>query len=179
MGSWVTYGLGSENENLPAYVVLPDTRGLPPGGVLNWNAGFLPAVHQGTVLETAKEKPPIANLFSSRGRETELERDGLEFLQLLNKQHASTHAGDTLLEARIASYELAARLQLSAPEAVDLSQETEATGRMYALDDVDIGPFGRQCLLARRMVQRGVRFVQIFCGAENTAAKDPSQLGFA
>lgn len=171
MGAWVTYGLGSENENLPAYVVLPDTRGLPPGGGLNWNAGFLPAVHQGTVLETAKEKPPIANLFPSRGLEIELERDGLEFLQLLNKQHASAHAGDSILEARIASYELAARLQLSAPEAVDLSQETEATGRMYALDDADIGPFGRQCLLARRMVQRGVRFVQIFCGAENTSSK--------
>lgn len=171
MGAWVTYGLGSENENLPAYVVLPDTRGLPPGGGLNWNAGFLPAVHQGTVLETSKDKPPIANLFPSRGREAELERDGLEFLQLLNKQHASTHAGDSILEARIASYELAARLQLSAPEAVDLSQETEATERMYALDDADIGPFGRQCLLARRMVQRGVRFVQIFCGAENTSSK--------
>ncbi len=171
MGSWVTYGLGSENENLPAFVVLPDMRGLPPGGVLNWNAGFLPAIHQGTVLETAASKPPIANLFPAQGREVDLERNGLEFLQKLNRQHASTHMGDTTLEARIASYELAARLQLSAPEAVDLSKETESTTQMYALDDEDIGPFGRQCILARRLVERGVRFVQIFCGAENTSSK--------
>lgn len=171
MGSWVTYGLGSENENLPAFVVLPDMRGLPPGGVLNWNAGFLPAIHQGTVLETAASKPPIANLFPAQGREEELERSGLEFLQRLNRLHSSTHLGDSTLEARIASYELAARLQLSAPEAVNLSQETEATIRMYALEDEDIGPFGRQCILARRMVERGVRFVQIFCGAENTSSK--------
>jgi hypothetical protein len=171
MGSWVTYGLGSENENLPAFVVLPDMRGLPPGGVLNWNAGFLPAIHQGTVLETAASKPPIANLFPAQGREVELERNGLAFLQKLNRQHASTHMGDSTLEARIASYELAARLQLSAPEAVDLSKETDLTTQMYALNDEDIGPFGRQCILARRMVERGVRFVQIFCGAENTGSK--------
>ncbi len=171
MGSWVTYGLGSENENLPAFVVLPDTRGLPPGGVLNWNAGFLPAVHQGTVLETATDKPPIANLFPLSGRDPELEQAGLRFLQSLNEQHAAEHMGDSQLEARIASYELAARLQLSAPEAVDLSQETAATHTMYQLDDPDIGPFGRQCLLARRMVERGVRFVQLFCGAENTSSK--------
>lgn len=171
MGSWVTYGLGSDNENLPAYVVLPDTRGLPPGGVLNWNAGFLPAIHQGTVLETSPDKPAIANLFPMRGHDSRLEQDGLAFLQTLNHQHAREHAGDSMLEARISSYELAARLQLSAPEAVDLSQETEATKRMYALDDEDIGPFGRQCILARRMVERGVRFVQIFCGAENTSSK--------
>jgi len=171
MGSWVTYGLGSENENLPAFVVLPDMRGLPPGGVLNWNAGFLPAVHQGTVLETSSTKPPIANLFPAQGREPELERNGLEFLQKLNQQHASTHMGDSTLEARIASYELAARLQLSAPEAVDLTKESEETTRTYALDDEDVGPFGRQCILARRMVERGVRFVQIFCGAENTSSK--------
>ena len=171
MGSWVTYGLGSVNENLPSFVVLPDVRGLPPGGVLNWNAGFLPAIHQGTVLESSAEKPPISNLFSSRGNEVELEQDGLAFLQTLNRQHATTHLGDSTLEARIASYELAARLQLSAPEAVDLTTETEATNRMYALDDEDAGPFGRQCILARRMVERGVRFVQIFCGAENTSSK--------
>jgi hypothetical protein len=115
MGSWVTYGLGTENENLPAFVVLPDMRGLPPGGVLNWNAGFLPAIHQGTVLETAANKPPIANLFPAGGRDIELENHGLEFLQKLNRQHASTHLGDSTLDARIASYELAARLQLSAP----------------------------------------------------------------
>ena len=171
MGSWVTYGLGSENENLPAFVVLPDTRGLPPGGVLNWNSGFLPAVHQGTVLSTTANMPPIANLFPRKGREVELEQDGLAFLNAINQQHASTRQGDSMLEARIASYELAARLQLSAPEAVDLSSESGSTHQRYCLDDEDIGPFGRQCLLARRMVERGVRFVQIFCGAENTSSK--------
>lgn len=171
MGSWVTYGLGSENENLPAFVVLPDTRGLPPGGVLNWNSGFLPAVHQGTVLSTTANMPPIANLFPRKGREVELEHDGLAFLKTINQQHASTRQGDSMLEARIASYELAARLQLSAPEAVDLSSESGSTHQRYCLDDEDIGPFGRQCLLARRMVERGVRFVQIFCGAENTSSK--------
>ena len=171
MGSWVTYGLGSENENLPAFVVLPDTRGLPPGGVLNWNSGFLPAVHQGTVLSTTANMPPIANLFPRKGREVELEHDGLAFLKAINQQHASTRQGDSMLEARIASYELAARLQLSAPEAVDLTSESGSTHQRYCLDDEDIGPFGRQCLLARRMVERGVRFVQIFCGAENTSSK--------
>lgn len=171
MGSWVTYGLGSENENLPAFVVLPDVRGLPPGGLLNWSAGFLPAVHQGTIIETSKDRPPIANLFPAKTNPAEAEAEGRAFLQFLNRQHAEQHPGDSLLEARIASYELAARLQLSAPEAVDLAQETETTRRNYALDDESIGPFGRQCLLARRFVERGVRFVQIFCGAENTGAK--------
>jgi len=171
MGSWVTYGLGSENENLPAFVVLPDTRGLPPGGVLNWNAGFLPAVHQGTVLETASDRPPIANLFPRQESSEVLEREGRAFLKMLNLQHLSEHPGDSQLEARIAGYELAAKLQLSAPEAVNLKQESEETNRRFALDDADIGPFGRQCLLARRLVERGVRFVQIFCGAENTGSK--------
>ena len=171
MGAWVTYGLGSINDNLPAYVVLPDVRGLPPGGVLNWNAGFLPAVHQGTVLETAADKPPIANLFPERRRAAADEAAGLDFLQQLNRNHAAERPGDTLLEARIAGYELAARLQLSAPEAVDLTRETAETQALFALDDKDIGPFGRQCLLARRLVERGVRFVQIFCGAENTSSK--------
>ena len=170
MGAWVTYGMGCETDNLPAFVVLPDVRGLPPGGGLNWSAGFLPAVHQGTAIETAFNKDPIANLFPADGRKTD-ESAEREFLQQLNHQHAAERAGDSLLEARIASYELAARLQLSAPEAVDLSRETESIHELYALKDEDIGPFGRQCLLARRMVERGVRFVQIFCGAENTGSK--------
>ncbi|HTN77569.1 MAG TPA: DUF1501 domain-containing protein, partial [Pirellulaceae bacterium] len=116
MGSWVTYGLGSESDNLPAFVVLPDPRGLPPGGIANWGAGFLPAVHQGTVLETAASKPPIADLFPDDGREHSVtnERAGLDFLQAMNAEHAATRPGDSMLDARIASYELAARLQLSA-----------------------------------------------------------------
>ena len=171
MGAWVTYGLGSENADLPAFVVLPDSRGLPPGGVVNWGAGFLPAVHQGTVIETAAGKAPIADLFPAQPLGADKEREGRDFLQKLNAAHASARAGDTMLEARIASYELAARLQLSAPDAVDIARESEATRGLYALGDESAGPFGRQCLLARRLVERGVRFVQIYCGAENTQAK--------
>ena len=174
MGAWVTYGLGSVNENLPAFVVLPDPRGLPPGGVINWGAGFLPAIHQGTTLNTDPAQPPIADLFPPKdfahlgGAAEQSSRD---FLQTLNRAHAAERAGNTELEARIAAYELAARLQLSAPEATDLRGESDATKKLYDLDHADIGPFGRQCLLARRLVERGVRFVQIYCGAENTTAK--------
>ena len=174
MGSWVTYGLGSESEDLPAFVVLPDPRGLPPGGVVNWSAGFLPAVHQGTVIQTDAERPPVADLFPPRnyaGLRGDAEVKSRVFLQKLNREHASARAGNSELEARIAAYELAARLQLSAPEVTDVSHESAATKRLYALDHEDIGSFGRQCLLARRLVERGVRFVQIFCGAENTTAK--------
>lgn len=170
MGAWVTYGLGSENENLPAFVVLPDPRGLPPGGVINWGAGFLPAVHQGTVLETAAGKDPIADLFPAT-EAAPVEGAGRDFLQKLNRSHLKQRAGNTELEARIAAYELAARLQLSAPEVTELRGETVATRRLYQLEDPDAGPFGRQCLLARRLVERGVRFVQVYCGAENTTAK--------
>ena len=174
MGSWVTYGLGSLSENLPAYVVLPDPRGLPPGGVVNWSAGFLPAVHQGTTLQTDAEKPPIADLFPPKSY-AQLrgvsEQQSREFLQTLNRAHAAQRAGNNELEARIAAYELAARLQLSAPEVTDLRGETAATKALYELSHEDIGPFGRQCLMARRLVERGVRFVQIYCGAENTTAK--------
>lgn len=174
MGAWVTYGLGCESEDLPAYVVLPDPRGLPPGGVINWGAGFLPATHQGTTLQTDPDKPPINDLFPAsdfghlRGAG---EQQSLAFLDRLNRAHSVERAGNSELEARIAAYELAARLQLSAPEATDLRGETEVTRRLYSLDHEEIGPFGRQCLLARRLVERGVRFVQIYCGAENTTAK--------
>ena len=174
MGAWVTYGLGSVSDNLPAFVVLPDPRGLPPGGVINWGAGFLPAIHQGTTLQTDETKPPIADLFPSKkfpqltGESEQISR---EFLQSLNRSHAAERTNNSELEARIAAYELAARLQLSAPEVTNLTGESDATKKLYALDHEDIGPFGRQCLLARRLVERGVRFVQIFCGAENTGAK--------
>ncbi len=174
MGAWVTYGLGSVGDDLPAFVVLPDPRGLPPGGVINWGAGFLPAIHQGTTLQTDVEKPPIADLFPSknfahlRGKTEQASRD---FLQTLNRAHAAERPGNSELEARISAYELAARLQLSAPDATNLRGESDATKQLYKFDHEDIGTFGRQCLLARRLVERGVRFVQIFCGAENTGAK--------
>lgn len=171
MGAWVTYGLGSLSEDLPAFVVLPDPRGLPPGGVLNWGAGFLPAIHQGTVIATDAEKPPIADLFPPKSYIEGSEQQSRAFLQTLNRSHAAQRRENSELEARIAAYELAARLQLSAPEATNINGESEATKKLYQLDHEDIGPFGRQCLLARRMVERGVRFVQLFCGAENTTAK--------
>jgi len=174
MGAWVTYGLGSVSEDLPAFVVLPDSRGLPPGGVINWGAGFLPAIHQGTTLQTDVEKPPIADLFPPKTfahLRGETEQSSRDFLQMLNREHAAARAGNTELEARIAAYELAARLQLSAPDATNLRGESDAVRKLYHLEHEDIGPFGRQCLLARRLVERGVRFVQIYCGAENTSAK--------
>jgi hypothetical protein len=174
MGAWVTYGLGSECDNLPAFVVLPDPRGLPPGGVLNWGAGFLPAVHQGTPLNTNPAQPPITDLFpedKNGSFPTGSEQAGRAFLRQINRRHAEARETNTELEARIAAYELAARLQLSAPGATDVSGESETTRQLYHVEHEDIGPFGRQCLLARRLVERGVRFVQIFCGAENTTAR--------
>lgn len=174
MGAWVTYGLGSESENLPAFVVLPDPRGLPPGGIVNWGAGFLPAMHQATTLDTSRPGEPLADLFAPepyRASTARNDRAGLDFLQQLNRIHREPRAGDSRLDARIRAYEMAARLQLSAPEATDLRGESAATRRLYALDDPDAGPFGRQCLLARRLAERGVRFVQLYCGAENTTAE--------
>jgi hypothetical protein len=171
MGAWVTYGLGSLSDDLPAFVVLPDPRGLPPGGVLNWGAGFLPAVHQGTVINADPAQAPLADLYPAQGYALGDEARSRDFLQKLNRGHAAARPGNTELTARIAAYELAARLQLSAPEATDLGQESALTKKLYQLDHEDLGPFGRQCMLARRLVERGVRFVQIFCGAENTTAK--------
>ncbi len=174
MGAWVTYGLGSESADLPAFVVLPDPRGLPPGGVINWGAGFLPAIHQGTTLNSDPLQPPLQDLFPAKEfshLRGDAEKSSRDFLGALNRAHAETRGANSELEARIGAYELAARLQLSAPEATDLTGETEATKKLYRLDHVDIGTFGRQCLLARRLVERGVRFVQIYCGAENTGAK--------
>ena len=169
MGAWVTYGLGSEADNLPAYVVLPDPRGLPPCGVLNWGAGFLPAKQQGTTMEAGAGKEPMADLFPPQ--DFKGKTGDAKLLSLLNKRHARERPANSELEARIKAYEMAAKLQLSAPEATAIEGESEATQKLYRLEDEDIGPFGRQCLLARRLVERGVRFVQIFCGAENTTAR--------
>jgi hypothetical protein len=172
MGAWVTYGLGSETDNLPSFAVLPDPRGLPPGGVLNWGAGFLPATYQGTTMETDPAKPPLADLFPPKEyAERPDDRSDRDFLNLLNARHAKERVGNTELTARISAYEMAARLQLTAPEVTEISGETTATKNLYQLEHEDVGPFGRQCLLARRLVERGVRFVQLFCGAENTTQK--------
>lgn len=174
MGSWVTYGLGSEADDLPSFVVLPDPRGLPPGGIINWGSGFLPAEHQATTLDATNPDQPINDLFPPDEIDEVTpasDQAGLGFLKQLNSLHRSSRKGNSELDARIKAYEMAARLQLSAPEVTDLSNETTTTKQLYDIDHPESGPFGRQCLMARRLAQRGVRFVQIYCGAENTTAK--------
>ncbi len=164
VGSWVTYGLGSENQSLPGFVVVYDHRGGPFSGPANWSSGYLPATYQGTVFRSQGDpildlKPP-SDLLAP-----EQQRARLDHLATLNEEHAKRHPGSSELAARIASYELAYRMQGCAPEAVDISQESEETKRLYGMDDPVTEPFGRQCLLARRLVQRGVRFVQLYSGA--------------
>lgn len=169
MGAWIGYGLGSLTDNLPTFVVLPDSRGFAPNGPGNWSAGFLPAAHQGTMIKPAADNP-IADLFppADAGFITpQAEADTLDLLGRLNERHRSTRLGDSRLDARIASYELAAKLQLSAPEVLDLADETAATRRMYGLDETPTADFGRNCLIARRLLERGVRFVQVWSGADN------------
>jgi Protein of unknown function (DUF1501) len=168
MGAWISYGLGSLNESLPTFVVLPDSRGFAPNGPANWGAGFLPASHQGTIVR-ASEKTPIFDLFprDKRVATSEAQADGLAILRQLNRDHQRSREGDSRLEARIASYELAARLQVSAPEALDLSAESPATRKLYGLDERITKDFARNCLLARRLLERGVRFVQVWSGADN------------
>lgn len=164
MGAWVSYALGTDNRDLPAFVAIPDPRGIPQIGPANWSHGFLPAVFQGTAFTADK---PIANLNSPKNVLPPAERDTRAFLKLLNEEHLKQHPGDTELSARIAAYELAARLQLSAPEVSDLSRESQATRSLYGLDDANplLAGFGRNCLLARRLLERGVRFVQVFNGS--------------
>jgi len=169
MGSWVSYGLGSMNKDLPTFVVLPDGRGFAPNGPSNWSAGFLPAAQQGTLIR-ASSPNPIYDLFPPEDAKyitPASEADGLRVLNRLNQEHLESHGGDSRLEARIASYELAAKLQLSAPEVMDISQESPATRALYGIDDKVTADFGRNCLVARRMLERGVRFVQVWSGADN------------
>ncbi len=169
MGAWVSYGLGSMTDDLPAFVVLPDARGFPPNGPGNWSTGFLPAAHQGTLIRPSAANP-IADLFPPPGAKfitLDSESEALQLLKQLNEQHMQGREGDSRLDARIASYELAARLQLSAPAVLDLSSETEQARKMYGLDEKITEDFGRNCLLARRLLERGVRFVQIWSGADN------------
>lgn len=169
MGAWISYGLGSMNKDLPTFVVLPDARGFAPNGGGNWSAGFLPAAHQGTMIR-ASSANPIYDLFPPKSASyitPESEPDSLAVLNQLNQRHLESHAGDSQLEARIASYELAAKLQVSAPEVMDISKESAATRALYGIDDIKTQDFGRNCLVARRMLERGVRFIQIWSGADN------------
>lgn len=160
LGSWLVYALGSESQNLPAYMVLTDPGGLPVDGVTNWSNGFMPALFQGTVLRP--KEPRILNLQAPSHLQGEFQRQNLNLLQELNRRHLAEHPQDSELEARIASYELAARMQTAATEALDISQETEATQKLYGLDNPKCREYGTRCLIARRLVERGVRFVQLF-----------------
>jgi hypothetical protein len=163
LGSWVTYGLGTENRNLPAFVVLQDNPSSVVNGPRNWGAGFMPAVYQGTRIEPTAE--PIPNLFTPASVGPERQQEKLDLLARLNRRHAEERPGQTELEARIRSYELAFRMQAEAPGAVDLSGESEATKKLYGMDVKATETFGRMCLLSRRLVERGVRFVQLYHGA--------------
>jgi hypothetical protein len=164
MGSWVNYGLGSECENLPGFVVLMDRQGAPVNGALNWSNGFMPAAYQGVPFRSTGE--PIAYLRPPQGVTPEQQRARLDLLQRWNTEHAAANPAETALAARIAAYELAFRMQTHAVEAIDLGSETAATRRLYGLDNTVSAAFGRNCLLARRLVERGVRFVQVYSGGD-------------
>ncbi|MCG8648203.1 MAG: DUF1501 domain-containing protein, partial [Pirellulales bacterium] len=157
---WLTYGLGCETENLPAYVALIDPGQLPVMGVENWSNGFLPSLYQGTVVRP--REPRILNLDPPPHLKGAAQQRALDYLKQLNRQHLTARAGYHDLEARIASYELAAHMQLAAKEAVDFSHESKATLRMYGLEDPATKEYGSRCLIARRLIERGVRFVQVF-----------------
>ncbi len=163
VGAWVTYGLGSENQNLPGFIVLGDRRGAPIGGASGWGNGFLPAAYQGTLFRPGDT--PIVDLRPRAGVTPQQQRGELDLLQWFNGRHAAERSDRGELDARIAAYELAFRMQTEAPELVDLKSESDATRKLYGLDDPVSEPFGRQCLLARRMVERGVRFVMALHGA--------------
>lgn len=166
LGAWLSYGLGRLTDNLPTFVVLPDHRGLPYNNTGNFSSGFLPAANSATIIKP-NDPVPIPNLHPPAGaaqitRETEA--DGLKLLDRLNRTHLERRPEDLRLEARIESFELAARMQSSAPEALDLSSETAETQAAYGLDETETAPFGRNCLIARRLIERGVRFVQVWSG---------------
>jgi len=167
-GAWVSYALGTMNRNLPVFVVLPDSRGVPPNGPANWGAGFLPAAHQATTIRVGSENP-IHDLFPPKTAflTPASEREGLALLEKINRAHQASRAEDSRLEARIQSYEMAAKLQLSAPEVMDLTGESAATKKLYGLENPLTEEMGRRCLVARRLLERGVRFVQLWSGADN------------
>jgi len=163
LGAWVNYGLGSENRDLPGFVVLLDSNSEPPGGSRVWGTGFMSATFQGTKFRNSGD--PILHLTQPAAVTKQQQKSKLDFLTALNKKHLSSRNADSDLEARIASYELAYRMQSSAPEAVDLSEETKETQNLYGLNDKKTAAYGRNCLLARRLVERGVRFIQLYSGS--------------
>lgn len=162
MGAWVNYGLGAANDNLPSFVVLIDDRD-PLGNTKNWSSGFLPATNQGTLFRQGET--PILNTRLPAGHTLERQKSKLDFLSQLNRSWSADKPEDTELDARIRSYELAYKMQAAGPEAVDISKETDATKELYGLNHPDTAVFGRNCLLARRLVERGVRFVELYCGS--------------
>ena len=164
LGSWVVYGLGSESQNLPAYVVLDDPLGLPINGVENWHAGFLPPIYQGTRFRSTGS--PVLNLRPETADLPEIARMQRDLLNRLDRLHQRQRPAQPNLDARIASYELAARMQMSATDALDLSQETAETQMLYGIGSQPTDSYGRRCLIARRLVERGVRFVQLFINAQ-------------
>ena len=175
-GSWVLYGLGSERQDLPAYVVLSDPGGLPVDGPRNWSSGFLPAVCQGTPFRAAGA--PVANLAMPSDVSAATRRNQLQLLEELNATHLARFPHSSELQARVSHYELAARMQTSVPQVLDISQESAETRKLYGLDDPKCGEYAKRCLLARRLVERGVRFVQIFLNSQpwDTHSKNAEQL---
>ncbi|HLN26680.1 MAG TPA: DUF1501 domain-containing protein [Gemmataceae bacterium] len=162
LGSWVNYGLGTENGNLPGFVVMLDPRGGPISGAKNWSSGYMPAYYEGTMFRS--QGMPILDLARTEGTTRDSQRRLLDSLREYNEEHAALHDHNPALAARIASYELAFKMQASTPEATDLSKESPAVKEMYGLNDKRSAVFGRQCLMARRMVERGVRFIQVYSG---------------
>jgi hypothetical protein len=162
LGSWVNYGLGTVNQNLPGFVVMLDPTGGPISGAKNWNSGYMPATYQGTILRSTGQ--PILDLQRPQGMSSSMQRRLLDTLNEANHGHQAARADNSNLAARIHSYELAARMQINAPEAVDLTQEDNATKELYGLNNRQTEDFGRRCLLARRLVERGVRLVQLYSG---------------
>lgn len=175
-GSWVLYALGSGNKNIPAYVVLGDPGGLPVDGERNWSSGWLPAVYQGTAFRSGKS--PVLNLESPPGIPASARERQLQFLEQLNQRHLGKHPGNSELSARLANFETAARMQTTVPSILDLSQETAATREMYGLDRKETQEYGTRCLLARRLVEQGVRFVQIMLNGQpwDTHSKNAESL---
>jgi hypothetical protein len=164
IGAWTAYALGTVNQNLPAYVVLPDPRGLPVDGIRNWSAGWLPPLYQGTAFRS--EGLPVLNLKPRQPRTSAVEKSRLDLLAALNAEHRAGRPGELELDARIASFELAARMQLEATDALDVNRESPATQRLYGIDQAVTRSYGLRCLMARRLVERGVRFVQVFLAGQ-------------